>query len=187
MPKIVDHNQIREDILSGSFELFARTGFSPLTMREIAQQLGLSTGTLYHYFSSKEEIFRQMLELLSRRDVLQAVSQISIERRPEEKLAAVFQFVSLKESYFQNLIFIILDFYRNENLADHRSIVVETASYYRDAINEHMGFKDPVAGNLLFSIVLGLILQRLMDPENAQFAQQAALAGRILETMGEQQ
>ncbi|MGB6015410.1 MAG: helix-turn-helix domain-containing protein, partial [Nodosilinea sp.] len=48
MPKIVDHDQYRREILDQCFDLFAEKGYAALTMRQIAQELGVSTGTLYH-------------------------------------------------------------------------------------------------------------------------------------------
>ena len=38
-------------------------------MRQLAQKLGISTGTLYHYFPSKEAIFLQLVKELAQRDL----------------------------------------------------------------------------------------------------------------------
>ena len=57
MPKIVDVEQYRKELLLKSAELFAEKGYANMTTRELAQGLGVSTGTLYHYFPSKAALF----------------------------------------------------------------------------------------------------------------------------------
>ena len=42
MPKIVNHTEYREELLEKCFELFARSGFQSVTMREIGKKLGIS-------------------------------------------------------------------------------------------------------------------------------------------------
>jgi AcrR family transcriptional regulator len=46
----------RDDILAGAAELFARNGIAATTVRDIGDAVGMLSGSLYHYFASKEEI-----------------------------------------------------------------------------------------------------------------------------------
>ena len=55
----------REEILDIALELVAQKGYDRTSVREIARKAGLSQAGLLHYFSTKEELF---LELLRRRD-----------------------------------------------------------------------------------------------------------------------
>lgn len=55
----------REEILDVALDLFARKGYDRTSVREIARLTGLSQAGLLHYFSSKEELFT---EVLRRRD-----------------------------------------------------------------------------------------------------------------------
>ncbi|NLU64230.1 TetR/AcrR family transcriptional regulator [Rhodococcus sp. HNM0563] len=48
-------------ILAESSRLFSERGLSATTIREIADAVGLNSGTLYHYFSSKDAIFSEIL------------------------------------------------------------------------------------------------------------------------------
>lgn len=65
-------------ILESASELFARKGIRATTVREIAEQVGLLSGSLYHHFPSKEaivdEIITRYLDALlgSYREVLAA-------------------------------------------------------------------------------------------------------------------
>lgn len=45
-------------------ELFAKKGFMQVGMRELAACLGLSAGTPYHYYSSKQEMLFEVIEEL---------------------------------------------------------------------------------------------------------------------------
>ena len=56
MPKIVDKEQMKEDILKASLSAFLKYGFHKATMEKIAKEAGIAKGTLYLYFSSKEEL-----------------------------------------------------------------------------------------------------------------------------------
>ncbi|KRB35156.1 TetR/AcrR family transcriptional regulator [Microbacterium sp. Root180] len=55
----------REEILTVALEHFARRGYDRASVREIARESGLSQAGLLHHFSSKQELF---LEVIRRRD-----------------------------------------------------------------------------------------------------------------------
>jgi AcrR family transcriptional regulator len=55
----------RDEILQIALEHFAVKGYDRVSVREIARECGLSQAGLLHHFSSKEELF---LEILRRRD-----------------------------------------------------------------------------------------------------------------------
>jgi AcrR family transcriptional regulator len=55
----------REEILQTALDLFAHKGYDRVSVREIARECGLSQAGLLHHFSTKEELF---LEVLQRRD-----------------------------------------------------------------------------------------------------------------------
>ncbi len=55
----------RDEILDAALEQFAARGYDRTSVREIARQAGLSQAGLLHHFSTKEELF---LEVLRRRD-----------------------------------------------------------------------------------------------------------------------
>ena len=96
MPKVVDHEQYRKELLQGSLTLFAKRGYGSITMRQIATGLNVSTGTLYHYFSSKEQIFMQLVQELCEQDVSTFFAQAPQEGTIEERLQAVMNFILKK-------------------------------------------------------------------------------------------
>lgn len=56
MPKIVDHDQRRDQIVDATWRLIERGGFERATMREIATEAGFAHGALQRYFPSKESL-----------------------------------------------------------------------------------------------------------------------------------
>ncbi|MEL7186090.1 MAG: TetR family transcriptional regulator [Pseudomonadota bacterium] len=56
MPKIVDHDLQREAFAKAAMRLIGRAGLEGVTMRAVAAEAGLSYGSLFHYFGSKDEL-----------------------------------------------------------------------------------------------------------------------------------
>ena len=56
MPKIVDHDVQRVKFAEAAMSLIARHGLEGVTMRAVATEAGLSYGSLFHYFDSKDAL-----------------------------------------------------------------------------------------------------------------------------------
>lgn len=55
-------NESREHILKTAFVLFLQKSYKEVTLKEIVEKSGLSKGAFYHYFPSKEKLFREIVE-----------------------------------------------------------------------------------------------------------------------------
>lgn len=78
----------RNNILQTATYLFSRQGYSATSTKDIAQKAGVSEGTLFKYYGSKEGLFNTIILLIvdeikrvSIKDVLQLVNQ-SFQQRP---------------------------------------------------------------------------------------------------------
>lgn len=98
MPKIVDHEQYRKELLHKSFDLFAEKGYA-ITMRQIAQGLNVSTGTLYHYFPSKEALFEQLVIALAEQDIMRVTDELKHTTTIAERIEAGFRYVENNKDY----------------------------------------------------------------------------------------
>src|SRR2546421_12863156 len=56
--------QTRARLLEAAKEIFEENGFLEARISDIAERAGLSHGAFYHYFDSKEQVFREIAELL---------------------------------------------------------------------------------------------------------------------------
>ncbi|MDA8044755.1 MAG: TetR/AcrR family transcriptional regulator, partial [Actinomycetota bacterium] len=54
--------ETRARLLAAAKEIFEESGFLDARISDIAERAGLSHGSFYHYFESKEEIFREVAE-----------------------------------------------------------------------------------------------------------------------------
>ena len=57
------HRARRTHIIESAVVLFARKGFAETTTADICQAAGISTGSLFHYFPSKQAVFYGIWEL----------------------------------------------------------------------------------------------------------------------------
>lgn len=60
--KAEDKRQRREDFLAAAESLFAETSFADVKMAEVARRAGMSKGSLFTYFPTKEHLFLDLLE-----------------------------------------------------------------------------------------------------------------------------
>jgi AcrR family transcriptional regulator len=56
MPKLVDHDVRREELVRAAWRVIAERGIDEVTIREIARQAGYSSGVLAHYFENKDDL-----------------------------------------------------------------------------------------------------------------------------------
>ncbi|MGH3202888.1 MAG: TetR/AcrR family transcriptional regulator [Streptosporangiaceae bacterium] len=69
MPKIVDWEARRDEILSATWRVIARDGITGATIRAIAREASCSRGILAHYFDDKADILGSALVMSHRRVV----------------------------------------------------------------------------------------------------------------------
>jgi AcrR family transcriptional regulator len=93
MPKEVDHDERREELLEAVWRVIVRDGIEGTTIRAIARETGWSTGVLSHYFADKDEIIASALRL--------AYERIAI--RWDEKLEGLTGVSALYELVVDNL------------------------------------------------------------------------------------
>ena len=59
MPRIVDKEQKKKEILQAAVLVFAEKGIQKSKMIDIARQAKIGKGTIYEYFESKEDVFKE--------------------------------------------------------------------------------------------------------------------------------
>lgn len=67
MPKIVDRAARRREIVQTYLALVARDGMEAATTRRLAQELGMATGGLWHYFANFDEVLAEAFALVVER------------------------------------------------------------------------------------------------------------------------
>ena len=67
MPKIVDHDERRTEIVRAIMKVVAEGGLAGATVRSIAREGGFSSGVIAHYFANKDEMVRYAFEFVADR------------------------------------------------------------------------------------------------------------------------
>ena len=57
MPK----ESTKDTIMKEALRLFAEKGYAAVSMRDLAEAVGISASTIYHYFESKQALFQDMV------------------------------------------------------------------------------------------------------------------------------
>lgn len=181
MPKIIDHDRYRAELIEGCRELFAQRGYRALSMRQVAAALGVSTGTLYHYFPDKRALFTQVVEATAQDDALRARANVDRSASSADKLAGLFRFIAEHERDFLYQIVIALDYYHEQALqpaADEPARVGIRRD--RQTIAELLDPADDATVTLVLSQIIGLVVLRLLEGETASFTAQTALLQHLL-------
>jgi AcrR family transcriptional regulator len=174
MPKIVDHEKYRKELADRCMDLFSKKGYANVTMREISKELGVSTGSLYHYFPNKEAIFAHMADHMSQTDVASVLSQIDDTFSAEDKLRVYGKHWSENPGYYQSIILLAIDFIRNYTGTDKDLIKKEYVQYYVDAMAENLAVPEEFA-RYIYIHMIGLFYYQLVLPDDRSFKKQLDL------------
>jgi len=79
-------NERQEQILRAAAELFVRQGYGGTSIRDIAHQVGLLPGSVYHHFPSKEDLFVAIHREGFRQLVIRSENAIRTEADPWRRL-----------------------------------------------------------------------------------------------------
>lgn len=90
-------------ILHVAVDLFRRRGFEQTTMREIAAKAGVSLGSAYYYFDSKEDLvmafYEQAIEAMAPRMEAALAGATSFEERIAATMAVKFEYFEPNRSF----------------------------------------------------------------------------------------
>ena len=95
---MVEKEEIRDQIVSSARQVFSRFGFKKTTMDEIAQGARKGKSSIYYYFTSKEDIYRAVIEkeaTILRDEVQKAITQI------DDPIEKIKKYVAVRMQTFQ--------------------------------------------------------------------------------------
>ncbi len=148
--------------LEAALELFSKQGFRGSTMRQIADEAGLSVGNLYHHFPSKEAIFERLLDdywdrLLDPELPLNRVFARAKFPDDLEDLAAAAEQVVAENWRYILLIYVDVIEFRGQHIHDfyqemaHRFEAVYGQSLAERRRRGELGDVDPMAAVMMAS------------------------------------
>lgn len=97
----------RKDILDAASELFQTKEYDKITMQELMEKLNIAKGTIYHYFSSKEELLEAVVEEIVDEEFRKIQELISINKYKNldalEKMRLLVEHANVAEEHEQIL------------------------------------------------------------------------------------
>ena len=77
--------QKRKKIIDKAWELFAKNGYEETKVEDITKDLGISKGSFYTYFATKEELLYEVLGKI-KKEVIENLENINVNQMPEKVL-----------------------------------------------------------------------------------------------------
>jgi AcrR family transcriptional regulator len=167
-------NLRRAQLTKAAYKVVAQKGYNDFTIKDIAEEAGLSTGLVHYYFKNKEELLFKLLKEMNsnlRYNLKKALTELT---EPKDKLMAfcdeAFELVDKEKAYF----YVLIDFWAQMNHDNRiRQANVKLFQSYRDeisAIIEEGVAKGVFAAMdvkftsvIIISLIQGTIIQYVID------------------------
>jgi AcrR family transcriptional regulator len=165
VPRVVDHAAERTELARRSRDLFARHGYAGLSMRKAAEGLGVSTGTLYHYFDSKEHLFAAVVDATIDADVFEAVARLPVIAVPRPlRLRAIFRYAETSMPRLVRHYRVFVEYATQTKGAPAQELIGRSRERYLQAVADVLNLGRREADLVLLTLC-GLILRSMCgDP-----------------------
>ncbi|MFK5883649.1 MAG: TetR/AcrR family transcriptional regulator [Candidatus Izemoplasma sp.] len=163
---------MKEKILKAAYDLIIENGIMETTLKAIALEVGISKGTLYYYYSAKEDLIFDVADAYLKvitDDLLFWIKNIDFSLPPEKIIyEAIDQIVSAETRGKLNLYLISKAITNSESLKkklikkyeEWQATIKEVLdNLYQDQNNEGMSF-------VILTVIDGLIIQKLIGIDN---------------------
>ncbi len=116
----------RRGILDAARALVAEGGFAAAQVSEVARRAGIATGTIYRYFSSKEELCRQIFREVSAQEMDRLALIAASDAPARARLVEVLQTFAGRAVLGRRLAYALLAEPVDANLAEERAFFRRT-------------------------------------------------------------
>ena len=174
--------QRKAQIVQAALEVFVEKGYYAANVSDIARKAGVSQGTIYHYFPSKDDLFWAAYETWEVQSLYGEIQQaFDASHSPTEQLRMLAQIVGERMTQAAALLPANVEFWshlpRHETvrqgfqrlfaiLRGHLARIIQEGI----AQGEFIEVNADEAASLLIAAYDGLILQWLADPEQVDWS-----------------
>lgn len=118
--------ETRRGILDAARDLVSEGGFAAAQVSEVARRAGIATGTIYRYFSSKEELCRQIFREVSAQEMDRLAVIAASDAPARTRLVEVLQTFAGRAVRGRRLAYALLAEPVDANLAEERAFFRRT-------------------------------------------------------------
>ncbi|HKL10906.1 MAG TPA: TetR/AcrR family transcriptional regulator [Clostridia bacterium] len=161
----MNKNGKSEMILEAALNAFSKKGYHDTRMENIAKDAGVGKGTLYEYFSNKEELFKESLEYAINIYLEKINMAVQEGKSVEEKIIGILKFECGTKKKYDNFAFTFMRESANIEMDFKKSIYrireIKIQLYSKiisNAVDEGI-YRDDLDVDLAASILLGALNQ----------------------------
>jgi AcrR family transcriptional regulator len=188
MPRVVNHDERREEIAEAAWKVIEREGLARADLRKIAREVGYTTGVITHYFRNRRELMSFAFGLLVDRSMAR-MSRASAEAGLMEALAQVLPLDKERRRETTVWLAMVSASLTDPELAEELRLRYRQAReamlpVFGIALEEELGEDPEDVGDELLAVVDGITIDALSDPERYPPDRQLALLQRALVRLG---
>lgn len=108
----------KEELVSAGIELFKNEGFEKVTVDQICQECGVTKGSFYHHFHSKNELLLSYYNFLLSRPIVMMTDVMKEEQAKEQLWKAIEYSIDATVALGPDLLFhmLVADMYQGSRL-----------------------------------------------------------------------
>ena len=191
MPKIVDHDERRLELVDATWRIIARQGLEGATMREIAMEAGFANGALKPYFPTKDTLLEFAFGHVFNR-TNQRIAQVTEGKSALEALRAFCMEVLPLDEERINEARIVIPFWQKavndpQKAEIHQQSMAEWVATIRRYLAEARGagevriaVDDSILSGQLLNMLLGAQIEAALAPAGrTDFGHAAQLEGYL--------
>lgn len=182
----------KAQILQAASRVFSRMGFHAANVSDVAMEAHVSQGTIYHYFSSKEDLFMAVFEAWETESFYQEVQAVvneSASAREQlrqlaygmgEHMARTVKILPASVEFWSHI-------HRNAGVREgFRNIFFELRTALARLIQggvtqgEFVAVDPDATATLLIAVYDGLVLQWLADPQSVDWQAESRILAEIV-------
>lgn len=172
-------------ILEKAFELFRKNGYTDTKVEDITKKLGISKGSFYTYFKTKEELLCELLESIKKSE-MERYSKVEIDENPKKTLENFIKerFKSFLELLNNVDIRIMKSFTQNTNV---RKLHEEMTKFFKSFIKENILLKYEsnrkydieIISNFIISAIDNYLIEKIVCKKEYIFSSKEEFDGIV--------
>jgi AcrR family transcriptional regulator len=160
MPKVVNHEAYRRELAMKAVDIFTEHGVNGLGMRGIAEALGISKSALYHYFPSKDALFKASTEVFLEPRSLYGLEEG--EAIPQDKEQMLYKLVETLDGHFRGELTLVLDYTKHKDSKQVKgdNLLELANTQFKQELAKVVGNEH---ADQAFALLFGGLTMRLLD------------------------
>ncbi len=151
------------ELLDAALAEFFEKGFAAARLEDIAARAGVSKGTIYLYFDSKDDVFEELVR---------AIPQVNVEQLREVAEDRTIP----ADALLERMLRFASGFFRDERMMKFPRLIIGEAGRFPELAETYKREVISQASGILASVIQRGIEERSFRPLNAQSAAYAAVA-----------